>query len=139
VSAWGSVARRRFAGIEVEDLAMGCVETDTGCLLSVTSTAAATPERAVAIEVYGSRAPAVWTGPSRPRLRVFGARVRVRRLPVPGAHPVALSLEAFRRWVVLGDEPLTDAQSTLPVLAAVTSIYAAAEAGRRLDVPTFPS
>lgn len=145
--AWGSVARRRFTGIEVEDLAMGCVETDTGCLLSVTSTAAATPERAVAIEVYGSRATAVWTGPSRPRLRVYGARVRappVHGRPrhvqhVPGVHPVARSLEAFRRWVVLGEEPLTNAQSTLPVLAAVTSIYAAAEAGRRLDVPTFPS
>jgi UDP-N-acetyl-2-amino-2-deoxyglucuronate dehydrogenase len=126
--AWGSVARRRFTGIEVEDLAMGCVELDSGCLLSVTSTAAATPERAVAIEVYGSRATAVWSGPQRPRLRVYGRRDRGR----PSERPC---LEAFRRWAVLGEEPCHAAQSTLPVLAAVTSIYAAAAAGRRLEVP----
>ena len=84
VRAWGAIARRRFADIEVEDLAMGCVETDTGCLLSVTSTAAATPERAVTIEVYGSRATAVWTGPSRPRLRVYGSRAGRRAAPDTG-------------------------------------------------------
>jgi UDP-N-acetyl-2-amino-2-deoxyglucuronate dehydrogenase len=144
VRAWGSIARRRFADIEVEDLAVGCIETDTGCLLSVTSTAAATPERKVCIEVYGSRATAVWTGPARPRLQVHGDRIRahrppgVERLP-PHARPLARSIEAFRRWVVLGEEPLTTAASTLPVLAAVTTIYAAAREGRRLAIPELPS
>ena len=146
--AWGAVAQRRFTDIEVEDLAMGCVETDTGCLLSVTSTAAATPERAVTIEVYGSRATAVWTGPSRPRLRVYGSRAGRRPPPVRqrthartvrGVHPVARSLEAFRRWVTLDEEPLNTAESTLPVLAAVTSIYAAARAGRTFDIPALPA
>jgi predicted dehydrogenase len=137
VRAWGSTARRRFTGIEVEDLAMGCVELDSGCLLSVASTAVATPERPVTIEVYGGRATAVWTGPSRPRLCVHGARIGRRGASVPGVHPVARSLEAFRRWVTLGEEPLTTAESTLPVLAAVTSIYAAAREGRAFDIPPF--
>ena len=120
---------------------MGCIETDTGCLLSVTSTAVATPERRVTIEVYGSRATAVWTGPSRPRLHVDGASIRTHRhpgFPTRGLHPVARSLEAFRAWVMDGKEPLTTAESTLPVLAAVTSIYAAAEAGRAIDIPQLP-
>ena len=139
VRAWGSIAQRRFTGIEVEDVAMGCVETDTGCLLSVASTAVATPERAVTIEVYGSRATAVWTGPSRPRLRVYGARIGRRGASVRGVHPVARSLEAFRRWVTLGEEPLTTAESTLPVLAVVTAIYAAAASGRQVDLPPLPT
>jgi predicted dehydrogenase len=142
VRAWGSTARRRFADIEVEDLAMGCVETDTGCLLSVASSAVATPERAVTIEVFGSRATAVWTGPARSRLRVYGTRARAaadRLPPVRGVHPAARSLEAFRRWVIDGEKPLHEAASTLPVLAAVTAIYASAREGRRIDVPQLPT
>jgi predicted dehydrogenase len=150
VRAWGSTARRRFADIEVEDLAMGCVETDTGCLLSVTSSAVANPDRAVTVEVYGSRATAVWTGPGRSRLRVHGRRgptapapaagaaaagAPAPARPVRGVHPVARSLEAFRRWVVDGERPLHDAASTLPVLAAVTAIYASAREGRRIEIP----
>ena len=136
--AWGSTARRRFLSIEVEDLAMGCVEMSTGCLLSVASSAVATPERAVSIEVYGSRGTAIWSGPHHPRLRVLGARIRTHRLPVRGAHSMARSLEAFRRWVALGEEPLTAAESTLPVLAAVRAIYAAAGTGHATEVPRLP-
>jgi UDP-N-acetyl-2-amino-2-deoxyglucuronate dehydrogenase len=146
VRAWGSTARRKFADIEVEDLAMGCVETDTGCLLSITSSAAATPERPATIEIYGSRATALWTASSPSRLRVLGTRARGPRPhggtasgipPVRGVHAAARSMEAFRRWVAHGEEPLHAATSTLPVLAAVTAIYASAREGRRIDVPTL--
>ena len=117
-----------------------------GCLLSVTSSAVATPERAVTIEVYGSRATAVWTGPvaaAPAGVREAGRGAARRRgspaLPVRGVHPAARSLEAFRRWVVDGEKPLHDAESTLPVLAAVTTIYASAREGRRIDVPPLPT
>jgi len=144
--AWGSTARRRFADIEVEDLAVGCVETDTGCLLSVTSSAAVTPEQPAAIVVYGSRATAHWTASSPAKLRVLGTRTRVERPrgsaasgtpPVRGVHAAARSVEAFRRWVMLDEEPLHAAASTLPVLAVVTTIYASACEGRRLDIPAL--
>lgn len=147
VRAWGSTARRRFADIEVEDLAMGCVETDTGCLLSIASSAAATPERPATIEVYGSRATALWTASSPARLRVLGRRARGEGPrgaaasgipPVRGVHAAARSMEAFRRWVTRGEEPLHGAASTLPVLAAVTAIYASAREGRRIDITPVP-
>jgi UDP-N-acetyl-2-amino-2-deoxyglucuronate dehydrogenase len=51
VSAIGSIARRKFHSIEVEDLAQATVVMQTGALVQICSSMIATPEAALSIEV----------------------------------------------------------------------------------------
>ncbi len=123
-------AHRRFAGVEVEDLAMGTIEMVDGSLVQVSSSMIATPGQPVTIELYGSRGSALYSGTDyTSRLAFRGARVRKERPPVRGLHPLSRSLDAFRRWITGGPEYLTPVEQSLPVLAVIEAMYRAAKTG----------
>lgn len=126
----GMIARRKFQGIEVEDLGMGSLELENGALVQVCSSMDATPEQALTIELYGENGTAVYTNRPYPRVRFLGVRVRPAHPPVWGLHALQRSLEAFRRWVVQGQPYLTPAAEALPALAAVLAIYRSAQSGK---------
>ena len=130
VSAMGYTATPRF-DVQVETLAHGIVETSGGTLIGITSTMAATREQAVTIEMYGEKGTATYTDRLLPHVRFIGVRIRQERPPEWGVHALQRSLAGFARWA-LNDKPfLTPAASTLPVLAAVDTIYRSAQSGRR--------
>jgi predicted dehydrogenase len=130
-AAVGFTARRRFTGVEVEDLAMGTVELEDGALAQVSSSMATRPEGAVTIEVYGQKGTAVYSNRPFPHVRFRGLRVRKARPPVWGLHALQRSLEAFRAWVVEGRPYLTPAGEALPVLAAIDAVYRSARSGQK--------
>jgi UDP-N-acetyl-2-amino-2-deoxyglucuronate dehydrogenase len=134
VAAQGMTARRKFRDVEVEDLCMGTLAMDDGSILGISSSMIAVPEQPVSIEVYGSRATGIYTGPESPRVRFTGARVRREKTGIWALHALFRSLEAFRRWVLLDEPYLTPVEQSLPVLAAVLAVYASARSGRREPV-----
>lgn len=138
VSALGVTTRRRFKDVEVEDLAQGTLELASGALVQISSSMVATPEQALAFEVYGAAGTARYTDRPRPHVRFLGVRPRRARPPVGGLHALQRSLEAFRQWVVDGRPYLAPAAAALPVLAAVTALYRSAESGRKEPVPAVP-
>jgi UDP-N-acetyl-2-amino-2-deoxyglucuronate dehydrogenase len=131
VSAVGTTAKRVFKDVEVEDLAMGIIELESGALIEICSSMAAAKERAVSIEIYGSKATAVYTDRPWPRVRFNGAGVKTNSLPVFGFHALQRSIEGFRRWVNGGEPHLAAGGASLPVLAAVEAVYRSAESGKR--------
>lgn len=131
VAASGETARRRLRQSEVEDLALGTLVLESGAYIQVCSSMIAARERPATIELYGSQATALYRDGLRPRLRFEGARIRPARPPARGPHALARSLEAFRRWVQLGEPYLTPAVEALPVLTAVEAIYRSAASGQK--------
>jgi len=117
--------------IEVESLAQGVIETQSGSLVSITSSMVCSSEQRVTIEVYGECGTAVYTDKPLPRVKFTDVKVRQQRPPAWGIHALQRSLAGFARWV-LEDQPyLTPAKEALPVLAAVEGIYTSAKSGRR--------
>lgn len=134
VAATGVTARRAFAGVEVEDLALGIVELDNGALIEICSSMAAASEQAARIEIYGSQGTAIYTNRPWPRVTFRGARVRPARPPTPGLHALQRSLEGFRRWAVGGPPPLVTLTDALAVLGVVEAIYRSAASGKQEHV-----
>ncbi len=134
VSAVGVTARRVFQDVEVEDLAMGIVELGNGALIEICSSMASASEQAVSIEIYGSKATAVYTNQPWPRVRFIGGRAKTNDLPIFGFHALQRSIEGFRRWVNGGEPHLATGRESLPVLAAVEAIYRSAQSGIRENV-----
>jgi predicted dehydrogenase len=135
-AASGETARRRFTESEVEDLALGTVELQSGALIQVCSAMIAAREGSATIELYGTQATALYRDGLPSRLRFQGRRIHPPRPPaaglrVTGLHALACSLEGFRRWVQEGEAYLIPAEAALPVLAAVEAIYHSAESGLR--------
>jgi len=131
VSVAGMTAQRVFKDVEVEDLAVGVIELESGALIDVCSSMAAAKEKAVTVQVYGSQASAVYTDRPLPRVRFTGARVKAPNVPVFGFHALQLSIEGFRRWVAGGQPHLAAYGESLPVLAAVEAFYRSAQTGKR--------
>jgi predicted dehydrogenase len=127
-------ARRIFNDVEVEDLAMGIVELENGALIEICSSMAAAKEQAVSIEIYGSKATAIYTDRPLPRVRFIGGRVKTSNLPVFGFHALQRSIEGFRRWVSGGEPHLVAGRESLPVLAAVEAVYRSAQSGKRENI-----
>jgi len=133
VSAMGYTASPGFE-VEVDTSVHGIVETESGTLISITSSMVAASEQAVTIEVYGERGTALYRDVPLPKVRFIGVRVRKERPPEWGLHALQRSLSGFARWV-LNDKPyLTPAHETLPVLAAVDGIYRSAQSGKRESI-----
>lgn len=133
-TATGISRKQKFTHIEVEDLFMGTVETENGCLIQLCSSMIASPERVPTIEVYGSRGTAIYEGYFFPKARFFRCKVKKEKPPVGGIHALAGSLEAFRRWVVGGQQYEMPIQKSLEVLATVEALYKAAESGQIEEV-----
>ncbi|MFA5399701.1 MAG: Gfo/Idh/MocA family oxidoreductase [Dehalococcoidia bacterium] len=134
VSAVGTTAQRVFKDVEVEDLAMGVIELGSGALIEICSSMAAAKEGAVSVELYGSKATAVYTDRPWPRVRFSGGSVKTSNVPVFGFHALQRSIEGFRRWVDGGAPHLAAGGASLPVLAAVEAIYRSAQSGKREKV-----
>ena len=130
-AATGLTARPGFPQVEVETVALGAVELESGALIQVSSSMVARPEQAVTLELYGERGTALYSNRPWPHARFRGLRVRRRRPPVRGVHALQRSLEAFRAWVQDDRPYLTPAAEALPVLAAVEALYRSAESGQK--------
>ena len=127
----GMTGQMRFDDVEVEDLALGSVELESGALVQVASSMVATPERGVTVEIYGEKGTGVYHSGPVPHVRFHGVRVQKLRPPIWGLHALQRSLAAFAAWVTEGVPYLTPAEEALPVLAAIDGIYRAARSGRR--------
>jgi predicted dehydrogenase len=142
--ASGAIRRFRFQGVEVEDFCAATIELGAGPVIQVTSSMAAAVEEAMTIELYAELATVTCTTSPVGRIRI--RRSKQGRALVPearrgqdaafpkvgpwGIHPIARSLEAFRRWVVEGVPHLCPAREALPVLSVVEAIYRSAESGK---------
>jgi predicted dehydrogenase len=128
--AFGTTARIRFRDVEVEDWGAAVVELENGARIELRSSMVEKAEAPVAVDVYGSGASGHYRGFVLSRLRFRGARVRVRRPPVSGAHAFFRSLEGFRRWIQEDVPYLTPLSQSLPVLSALRAVYASAASGK---------
>lgn len=133
-AALGMTAQRSFAQVEVEDLAQGIVELESGAQVQISSAMVAHPEQALRVEIYGEKGTAVYTDLPWPRVQFLGVRIRPARPPVFGLHALQRSLAAFRDWVTLDHSYLIPARAALPVLAAVETIYCSARTGKKEPV-----
>jgi UDP-N-acetyl-2-amino-2-deoxyglucuronate dehydrogenase len=131
VAAYGMTARRKFDHIDVEDLAMGVVELESGALIEITSAMIANPQRPVSIEVYGSNATAHYNEETETRVDFLGKTITPAPMTITGVHPLQRSLEAFRLWIEGEHDYLIPAEEALPVMAAVDAIYRSAQSGIR--------
>ena len=109
--AKGMLAHKRFKDIEVEDLAMGIVELESGVLVEICSSMVATPEKISSVELYGALDTAYF--PPEERSENF-------------VSALVSSLEGFRAWVEEDVPYRTPAEQALPALAAVEMIYQSA-------------
>lgn len=133
-AATGMGARPVFPHAEVETLALGTVELESGALLQVSSSMVARPEQAVTLELYGERGTALYTNRPWPHVRFRGQRVRRERPPGRGLHALQRSLDGFRAWVMDGRPYLIPAEEALPVLAAVQALYRSFESGQTITI-----
>ena len=130
-AAQGLARQQRFTGVEVEDLALGMLELESGAVLQISSTMLANPEQAIRIEIYGEKGSAVYCDKPWPRATFRGVKVKKASPPVRGLHALQRSLEAFRQWVMDGQPYLVPAAAALPALAAVDAIYRSACSGKK--------
>ncbi|MBN1145951.1 MAG: Gfo/Idh/MocA family oxidoreductase [Anaerolineales bacterium] len=135
IAALGYSARRRFKEIEVEDLAMGIVELESGCALEICSSMVANPQRRATLEVYGSQGSAIYHEGDLPRLEWRGVRPPRRRPPVRGLHALGRSLEAFCQWVIDDKPTLNPVEEAYRTLLTVDAIYRSAASGKREAIP----
>lgn len=136
VRVMGLTGQKKFTAVEVEDLCMAIIELENGCLLQLTSSMIASSEQPVTIDIYGSRGTATYKGGLLfSRTKFLQVRVPPYRPAAAGIHALGRSLEAFRRWIVLGEPYLCPVEESLPVLATVLAIYRAAQSGRPEKVP----
>lgn len=143
VRATGMTANVVFDGVEVEDLAMGIVELSGGALVGVTSSMVTNPERPPEVEAACEKGTVLWHGGRGPlggpnlEIRAPGMKVRPEKPPVPGTHPLARSLEAFRRWIADGGPAPVTAEDAFRTQAAVEALYRSAGSGRTETVETI--
>jgi predicted dehydrogenase len=130
-AASGLTAQPGSPQAEVETLALGAVELESGALIQVSSSMVARPEQAVTLELYGERGTALYSNQPWPRARFRGLRIRRARPPVWGVHALQRSLEAFRGWIQDDRPYLIPAAEALPVLAAVEALYRSASSGKK--------
>ena len=131
--ACGRTYRRVHPAVEVEDLATGVVETESGLPIMITSSMVTRPQRRLSIAVHGSAGTVVYRGPSRPALRSRGVRVRA-PFVLTQLHPYVASLAAFRDSHEGRPSAVCTAADALPVMRAVDALYRSAAEGRVVSV-----
>jgi predicted dehydrogenase len=117
--------------VEVDTLVHGIIQTSGGTLVNITSSMVAASEQAVTIEFYGERGTGRYRNLPLPSVKFIGVRVRKERPPVWGVHALQRSLAGFARWVLDNEPFLIPAESALPVLAAVETIYRSTLSGKQ--------
>ncbi len=137
VSTIGVVDKKVFTDAEVEDTALGVIETAGGGQISVTTSMVAVPEQKVTAEVYGSKGTGTYRGPESPKVEFKGIKVKKAKPPgrgISNIHALFRSIEGFRRWAVEDERFLTPVEETLPVLSAIKALYRSSETGKRESV-----
>ena len=133
-TAVGYVAQRKFGksmAVDVEDLAQGIVEMESGALVQICSSMVASSEQAVSVEMYGERGTAVYSPAPLPRVEFRDVAVQAQKPPHRGVHALQRSLEGFRAWIMADTPYLIPAPEALPALAVVEALYRSAASGRR--------
>jgi len=143
-SATGYTAMRRFGAnpdtpegrldLDVEDLAQGIIEMESGALVQINSTMAASSEQKTTIEFYGEKGTAFYSSFLFSSVRFRNVSAGAFGFPVKGLDAHQKSLEGFRSWIMDGTSYLTPAGEALPALAAVEAIYKSALSGRNEDI-----
>lgn len=128
--------KKKFTEVEVEDFAMGIVKFENGAAMQITSTMAAEPEQKLTMDVYGSLGRAHYTGGDFSNIKSRGIKVKKRKAPVRGFHPLLRSIEGFRRWVKEDEPFLVPVEESLMVLAVVEAMYRSADSGKYEKVDT---
>jgi len=134
VAAMGTISRRKFTEVGVEDLAMGILELKNGSRISITSSMAGHREGSASIEIHGSKGSALYKGPLLPRFSSSGKNFKRDFPPVKGLNAFTRSLEGFRLWVSEDLPYLCPIEESLKVLAAVEAIYKSADTGKKENV-----
>jgi predicted dehydrogenase len=122
---------KNLAAIDVEDLAQGIIEMESGALIQVSSSMVTSSEQAASIDVYGAKGTGSYTPEPLPRVMFRDVRVKTRRPPHFGLHALQRCLEGFRVWIMENRPFLIPVDEALPVLAVVEAIYKSARTGRR--------
>lgn len=120
--------------IEVEDLAQGIVEMESGALIQICSSMVASSEQAVSVEMYGERGTAVYSSSPIPHVKFRDVKIKAQKPPQRGVHAMQRSLEGFRAWIQEDIPYLIPAHEALPALAVVEAIYQSAQTGKRENV-----
>ena len=131
--ATGRTYRRVHRSVEVEDLATGVVETESGLPITITSSMVTRPQRRVSIAAYGRAGTVVYRGPWRPSLRGRGVRVRA-PIVITQLHAYVASLAAFRDFHDGCSRCACAAADALPVMRAVEGLYRSAAEGRTVRI-----
>lgn len=139
VSAVGITDRLKFKDIEVEDFSSGIITLDNGTYINITSSMANPFEQPVRIEIFGSNGYILFSGPSRPRLRVKikngKNHIFNRVIPTPTEfHPLLWSIKDFGKWLLDISEYRTPAARAIPVLKAVLGLYKSSEEKRQVEI-----
>jgi predicted dehydrogenase len=120
--------------IDVEDLAQGIVEMESGALIQISSSMVASSEQPVSVEMYGEKGTAVYSSNPLPHVQFRKVAVKAQKPPHRGVHALQRSLEGFRAWVMEDRPYLTPAHQALPALAVVEALYRSAASGKREEI-----
>lgn len=130
VSAVGYAKNQKF-DVEVDTLTHAIVETESGILISITSSMITSSPQSVTIEIYGENGIAFYRAAPFHNVRFKDVRVKKQRPPVWGVHAYQRSLAGFAKWI-LEDQPyLIPIEETSAVMAAIDGIYRSVQSGRR--------
>jgi UDP-N-acetyl-2-amino-2-deoxyglucuronate dehydrogenase len=130
---------RHLMKIDVEDLAQGIVEMESGALMQISSSMVASSEQPVSIEMYGEKGTAVYSSDPLPHVQFRNVAVKAQKPPYRGVHALQRSLEGFRAWIVEGRPYLIPAHQALPALAVVEALYRSAASGKREKIEVYPA
>ncbi|MBU2510199.1 Gfo/Idh/MocA family oxidoreductase [bacterium] len=129
VSVTGLKKQKVFKDVEVEDLFMGTIETESDCQIQLCSSMVVAEEQCITMEVYGSKGTGIYNGHFFPKVKFLGQKIKKEKPPVRGIHAIAASLEGFRRWVTGEMDYEMPIWNSLEVLATVDALYKASESG----------
>ncbi len=130
VSASGYTKNIGF-DVEVDTLAHGIVETESGALISITTSMVAASEQAVTIDVYGDKGTAKYQNLPFSKVKFKGVNARKENPPEWGIHVLQRSLAGFANWILFDKPYLIPAHESIAVLAAVDGIYRSAASGKQ--------
>jgi predicted dehydrogenase len=125
---------RHSMEIDVEDLAQGMVEMESGALIQISSSMVASSEQPVRVEMYGEKGTAVYSSNPLPHVQFRNVAVKAQKPPYRGVHALQRSLEGFRAWIMEDTPYLIPAQEALPALAVVEGLYRSAATGKREEI-----
>ncbi|MCD6122825.1 MAG: Gfo/Idh/MocA family oxidoreductase [Spirochaetales bacterium] len=141
VQALGITDRLKFKDIEVEDFASGIITLNNGTYINITGSMTCAFEQPVRIEIFGSRGYALFSGPSRSRLKVKIKNDRQSKRKSGGTaftptefHPLLWSMKDFGKWLLGISEYRTTALRAIPVLEAVLGLYKSAAERRQIEI-----